>query len=133
MALGMFGCRLSTKNCLDVFKKFATTLFTGHLGSRIPGLGILAEIIHHCRYPTAEVEKVFKEAFGECPIFGDVHHLDMPKSLKVGVTATSSAGCPNFIANYNRHQEPSSPERKAPRYTFLRADDKEKEIKIWEA
>lgn len=94
---------MSTKDCLILFRKFATTVFTGHPGSRIPGVGIVAELLHHGRHSTDKVEKVFKEAFGEGPIFGDVHHLDMPKILKVAVTATSSAGSPNLIANYNRH------------------------------
>ncbi|KAF8241567.1 hypothetical protein K440DRAFT_569550 [Wilcoxina mikolae CBS 423.85] len=141
VALGLGMRRMTTDQCLQMFREFANAAFTGHPGSGFFGIGILVEMLHESKYMTTGMEEVLQKTFGEGRIFGEAQEdsaSEKFKDLKVGVTLTSSSGHPFYVANYTRPMEiigsgQAKPGTMAPGYEFFRAETKDSEMKIWEA
>ncbi|KAA8903651.1 hypothetical protein FN846DRAFT_779968 [Sphaerosporella brunnea] len=126
VALGLGAKRLPVNQCVQMFKEVAEKAFTKRTGCDTAVLKHFIEVVGQGRCHSSSLNAVLKAVFGEAPLFGETQNL-INRELKVGVTTTTSTGHPCFAASYNRASSEKS------KYEFLRAETKEKELKIWEA
>lgn len=104
IALGLGVNHWSVEECTLHFTEMCGKAFTRRLGGNIPGLGWFIDNYHHSKYETQPLEEALRSAFTESQyLFGGPRMPDFPASdIKVGVTATSSAGSSVLLTNYNR-------------------------------
>ncbi|KAA8902468.1 hypothetical protein FN846DRAFT_955469 [Sphaerosporella brunnea] len=129
VALGLASEGMAIENCSKMFMDFAIKAFTTRKGGKVPVLKYAVYLHHNSKYESKGLNDVLKDSFGNKKLFGEIGDSNGRKAIKVGVTMTSSSGNPVFVANYNR----SSPENNPSSYHFLRAENKNKELKVWEA
>ena len=104
IALGLGIKNWSVEECIAYFEELCDKAFTRRVGGNIPGLGWFIDNYNHSKYETQPLEEALKSAFTESQyLFGGPRTTDVPSSdIKVGVTATSSAGSSVLLTNYNR-------------------------------
>lgn len=102
VAFGIGLKRWSVEEFTSTFQDLAQKAFKKRMAVKWPGLGTLVEARHHSVYKTQDLITVLKSTFGEEPLFGGKVEVDVPHSLKVGVTTTSSNNQAYLLANYNR-------------------------------
>ncbi|KAF8462152.1 acyl transferase/acyl hydrolase/lysophospholipase [Kalaharituber pfeilii] len=144
VALGLGAAQLPVQDCMKMFRNFAVHAFTKRTGLSIPGLRYLVEAHNHSQFRSSGLKEVLKSVFGtEISMFGEARQGKAGSSSgwapKVGVTLTASSGHPYLVTNYNRILGPTS-ENARPRlfrpkttYGFLRAENYDQELKVWEA
>jgi hypothetical protein len=104
IALGLGINNWSVGECITHFEELCDKAFTRRVGGNIPGLGWFIDNYNHSKYETQPLEEALKSAFTETQyLFGGPRTTDVPNcDIKVGVTATSSAGSSVLLTNYNR-------------------------------
>ena len=129
IALGLGVRNWSVEETTNVFTSLCAKAFTRRFGGNIPGVGFFVDNYHHSMYETAPLEDALKFAFTEDQhLFGGFrpHHMT-GGDIKVGVTATTSAGSTALLTNYNRLCNEKL------HYKFQRPEGLAQELKTWEA
>lgn len=87
-----------------MFVDLCDQAFTARIGASIPGISWLVENYNHSKYETRPLQEALMEAFSEDEyLFGGPRDTESyNSSIKVGVTATSTAGSAVVLSNYNR-------------------------------
>jgi len=104
IALGLGINNWSVEECITRFEELCERAFTRRVGGNIAVISWFIENYNHFKYETHPLEEALKSAFTESQyLFGGPRPTDTPNSdIKVGVTATSSAGSSVLLTNYNR-------------------------------
>jgi hypothetical protein len=104
IALGLGVNNWSVEECINHFEELCEKAFTRRLGGNLPGIGWFIENYNHSKYETQPLEDALKSAFTDSQyLFGGPRISNGSSSdIKVGVTATSSAGTSVLLTNYNR-------------------------------
>jgi predicted acylesterase/phospholipase RssA len=129
IALGLTARNWTVEECCNHFQELCEKAFTRRAGGNIPAIGWLIENYNHSKYETQPLEDALRSAFSdEDYLFGGRRRDgSLGSDIKVGVTATSSAGSAVLLTNYNRMSAEKLP------YYFQRPENAEAEVKIWEA
>ncbi|KIV80057.1 hypothetical protein PV11_07587 [Exophiala sideris] len=133
IGLGMVEMGWSVKFCLKKFEDFASTAFHKHKMLGPEYLEWLVAGFQHGRYKVEPLEDLLRREYTERNLFGGARedsdfYARSHLTGKVGVTTTTTNGTPYLLANYNRLENDEN-----TRYSFLRSEKPEQEIKVCEA
>ncbi|KAF1927873.1 FabD/lysophospholipase-like protein [Didymella exigua CBS 183.55] len=133
IALGFGVKNWSIKQCTETFLNLCDKAFSKRKLQSISFLRHFVTLRHASKYETTPLREVLKDIFGDQPLFGSDGKATTAPAPKVAVTATDGSGKRAIvIANYNRRDDVRKKQRKLY-YDFLRPDDPNLELQIWEA
>lgn len=134
IALGLGAHGWTVSKCMNTFERLCRDAFTRRRGIGIPGIEHFVTIANDSRYETTPLERALKEAFGtDHNLFAgtrdDVQdQVMLQRVTKVAVVATTLAGTPTVLTNYNRIDEPDG-----NNYQYHRSDKPANGLRTWEA
>ena len=127
IALGLTARNWTLDECIAHFHSLCSKAFTERRGISVPGVGWFVENYHHSKYETQPLQEALIETFGEDQyLFGGRRSNPGSMDIKVAVTATSAAGNPVVLANYNRLC------LEKLQYHFQRPEKLTAELRVWE-
>lgn len=103
IALGLTVRNMTVEHCANQFEELCKQAFTARKGTNVPGLAKLVQHYNQSKYETQPFEEALRSAFSDKQyLFGGQREDNDRIDINVAVTATSAAGSPVVLSNYNR-------------------------------